>query len=138
MLYPLLDPNPVKSPLELAAYFTAITIGIASAVSLKWTITLVVMLVIALIVLKVFYLLVNTLLGMQLPRASFSEGNELSTLEIHLDAEMKDLSEYEELVHYSYADDIHKYHFASQNLAKLDEIRQRYAISSAKFVQLQR
>ena len=34
--------NPVRSPLELANYFCAITLGIAAGVSLKWSLYLII------------------------------------------------------------------------------------------------
>ena len=85
--------NPVRSPLELTVYFTAITIGIAASVSLKWLFFLAfsVYLVIFLLILLSF--LSKKIIRKEFFISSFSEGNSLSTLEVTSLVNLKILDE---------------------------------------------
>lgn len=74
--------NPVRSPLELAAYFGAITMGIAAAVSLQWLLFLVGSLLFCILGMAALDKFCSCLLGHELFTASFIEGNPLSTLTV--------------------------------------------------------
>ena len=74
--------NPVRSPLELSVYFLAITMGIAASVSLKWLIFLIIVTVLAFIFLSLVSFLSEVIWKRTFFNASFSEGNNVSTLEI--------------------------------------------------------
>ena len=74
--------NPVRSPLELSVYFLAITMGIAASVSLKWLIFLITITVLALIFLSFVSFLSKVIWKRTFFNTSFSEGNNVSTLEI--------------------------------------------------------
>jgi len=83
--------NPVRSPLELTVYFAAITMGIASSVSLRWL-----FLLISSIFLSSFILFLIKFLSKKYYKnnffiTSFSEGNSLSTLEIKSSASIPNL-----------------------------------------------
>ena len=74
--------TPIRSPLELSAYFGAITMGIAASVSMKWFGLLVGSLVVVCLVLLAINIFAKTLLGKPFFNSSFSEGNTLSMLNI--------------------------------------------------------
>lgn len=74
--------TPIRSPLELSAYFGAITMGIAASVSMKWFGLLVGSLVVVCLVLLAINIFTKTLLGKPFFNSSFSEGNTLSMLNI--------------------------------------------------------
>lgn len=74
--------NPVKSPFELAVYFFVITLGIAASVQIKWVLLLefsVILIIVGLVLANFFY---NKIFGYFLFSSSFSEGNEMSILEL--------------------------------------------------------
>ncbi len=83
--------NPVKSPFELSVYFASITMGIATSVSPKWLIFLVLSLSLALLVLAILTWVSKTVFSKPLFQASFSEGNQMSTLEVKASASIKTL-----------------------------------------------
>ncbi len=74
--------NPVRSPLELTVYFTAITMGITASVSENWLL----LLAISIYLVSFSLLLISFFFKKYLKKTflftSFSEGNSLSTLEI--------------------------------------------------------
>ena len=74
--------NPVRSPLELSVYFLAITMGIAASVNLKWLIFLIIVTVLAFIFLSLVSFLSEVIWKRTFFNVSFSEGNNVSTLEI--------------------------------------------------------
>ena len=74
--------NPVKSPFELSVYFTAITLGIAASVSIKWVYFLAGSISLALIILKIIEIFYSFILKKDFFQTSFSEGNSLSNLHI--------------------------------------------------------
>jgi hypothetical protein len=74
--------NPVRSPLELSVYFLAITMGIAASVSLKWLLFLITVTILAFVLLSLASFLSKVIWKRTFFNASFSEGNNVSTLEI--------------------------------------------------------
>jgi hypothetical protein len=74
--------NPVRSPLELSAYFAAITIGIAASVDTKWLIFLIAALIAITLVLSTLNVVIKKLTKRAFFVASFTEGNSRETLEI--------------------------------------------------------
>ena len=74
--------NPVRSPLELAVYFGAITMGIAASVNVKWIIFLLGSIIFVSIFLSTINYFSITLFKKAFFNTSFSEGNLLSTLEV--------------------------------------------------------
>lgn len=74
--------NPVRSPFELAVYFTAITLGIAASVSIKWVLFLTGSVALALLALKILEVVSLKFLKRDFFASSFSEGNSMSTLHI--------------------------------------------------------
>ena len=74
--------NPVRSPLELSVYFGAITMGISAAVSIKWLVLLIGSVTLVAFVLLVLNIVFTSILKKPLFISSFSEGNNLSTLNV--------------------------------------------------------
>ena len=74
--------NPVRSPLELSAYFAAITMGIAASVSLSWLVFFVASILLVIVCLGLASAFCRLILKKPFFTASFSEGNSLSTLEV--------------------------------------------------------
>ena len=87
--------NPVRSPLELSAYFGAITMGIAASVSLLWLMFFVIAIIMAIISLIVVNKVSVNLLSVPFFHASFSEGNSLSSLSITTKENIVSLDEHE-------------------------------------------
>ena len=85
--------NPVRSPLELTVYFTAITMGIAASVSLKWLLLLALSIYLVTLLLVIIFFISNKLFKKQFFISSFSEGNSLSTLEVTTTKKVKVLNE---------------------------------------------
>lgn len=83
--------NPVRSPLELSVYFTAITMGIAASVTLKWLLFLMAALTLACGTLMLITVFSKNVLKREFFISSFSEGNALSTLLIHASDNITDL-----------------------------------------------
>ena len=85
--------NPVRSPLELAVYFGAITMGISAAVSLKWLILLLGSVTLVALVLLFVQIVSRALFGKSFFISSFSEGNNMSTLVITSSGKIQALDE---------------------------------------------
>ena len=85
--------NPVRSPLELAVYFGAITMGITAAVSLKWLILLLGSVTLVALVLLLVQIVSRALFGKSFFISSFSEGNNMSTLVITSSGKIQALDE---------------------------------------------
>ena len=79
--------NPVRSPLELTVYFTCITTGIAASVHIRWLLYIVIAMTIIVFVLLIISKIFQ-LKGKNFFNISFSEGNPLSVLEIHSNADI--------------------------------------------------
>lgn len=91
--------HPVKSALELVAYFALITIGIAASVRTKWAIQLILCTIIIILIVK----LVQTLskkFGKSFYNVSFNEGNVSNTLEIVSKKRLDKVEKHENLVNY--------------------------------------
>lgn len=74
--------NPVRSPLELTAYFGVITMGIAASVSIFYLMFLVIAVSIAIVILIIVNKASEKLLSKKFFNTSFSEGNSLSSVSI--------------------------------------------------------
>lgn len=85
--------NPVRSPLELAVYFGAITMGITAAVSLEWLILLLGSVTLVASVLLSVQIVSRALFGKSFFISSFSEGNNMSTLVITSSGKIQALDE---------------------------------------------
>lgn len=83
--------NPVRSPLELSVYFGAITIGISTAVSVKWSLLLVASATLVVIILYTMQKITSIFAMKPFFISSFSEGNQTSVLQVSALSEIKDL-----------------------------------------------
>lgn len=109
--------NPVKSPFELATYFAAISYGIAASVNLAIFVLL--FCTISLILLIIF---AAQKMNKEIFPASFSEGNELSTLEITSLEKVEELSYSPFLVVESFDGENHIYFLSSADDSSLKNI----------------
>tara|TARA_Y100000816_G_C26105520_1_gene587324 strand:+ start:94 stop:729 length:636 start_codon:yes stop_codon:yes gene_type:complete len=114
--------NPVKSPLELALYFACITMGIAAGVSLNWLFFLVAGIILASFVLLIVNYLSDLLFNKPFFRSSFSEGNQLSTLEVKSNERIESLSESRYLMSESYNGNEYSYILSSDKFGNLKQI----------------
>ncbi len=112
--------NPVKSPFELAVYFGSITMGIAASVSLPWLLFFAASIALAFIVLVSLDFFSKKILKKPMFQTSFSEGNQLSTLEVTSNSEDLKLMESPFLISHSKSGEDYNYVLASQNI---DELR---------------
>ena len=94
--------NPVRSPLELTVYFSAITMGIAASVSLKSLLLLGIAFYISIILLYLISLISNHFFKREFLISSFSEGNQLCTLEVISSSRINLLDESKSLKSLSY------------------------------------
>ena len=118
--------NPVRSPLELSVYFTAITMGIAASVSLQWLLFLSLSISIVILTLIVVNFISIHVMKRPFFMTSFSEGNSLSSLSI-VTNEQLDLLESHELLQSkvrSQEDGKTIYHLASSNFELLKKIEE--------------
>jgi len=83
--------NPVRSPLELSVYFGAITIGISTAVNIKWTLILIGSVTLVTIVLFAMQKITSMVSMKPFFISSFSEGNQTSLLQVSASTEVKEL-----------------------------------------------
>lgn len=131
--------NPVRSPLELSAYFCSITLGICAAVSLKWLVLLVGAVTLAIIVLALVDSFFSNLLKRPFFIASFSEGNSLSTLDVDSREEIENLATSDYLISKIKSDGVVSYTLASHDFSKLIELENHSMIKqSAISTQLRR
>lgn len=84
--------NPVRSPLELSVYFGAITIGISTAVNVKWSFFLVGSVTMVVIILYTAQKFTNILSMKPFFINSFSEGNQISMLQVTTSGEIQELN----------------------------------------------
>jgi hypothetical protein len=110
--------NPVRSPLELSVYFGAITMGITASVGMNW---LLLLLASALIVALTLYLVNFFLrfLNISFFITSFSEGIQLSTLELETKGKMALLEDHPFLMLKNQSDGRVSYNLSSNNFEKL-------------------
>jgi len=83
--------NPVRSPLELSVYFGAITLGITTAVSIKWLGLLALSVTLVAAVLYTLQQVTKAFSSKPFFISSFSEGNLMSTLHVIASAEIIEL-----------------------------------------------
>ena len=126
--------NPVRSPLELASYFCAITLGIAAAVSLQWVILLIGAVTFGIIVLVILNYISKTFLNRPFFITSFSGGNSLSSLTIVAKVDIKILDTDHSLTSKIKSDGVINYTLLSQDFLKLKELEnhpdiQKHAVS---------
>ena len=120
--------NPVRSPLELASYFCAITLGIAAAVSLQWVMLLIGAVTFGIIVLVILNYISNTFLNRPFFITSFSEGNSLSSLTIVTREDIEILDMDHSLTSKTKSDGLINYTLLSNDFLKLKELENHPAI----------
>ncbi len=122
--------NPVRSPLELATYFGAITMGIAASVSIKWLLVLVFSIVGAIIALIAINMISIRVFKRPLFVTSFSEGNTLSTLIINA-PEVIELCEKNNMLQSKVkSKDGVIYSFASEDFSRLKQLEESHEIQT--------
>jgi len=114
--------NPVRSPLELASYFGAITIGIAAAVSSLWVVFLLGSITIAIIVILILNFIFNKIFNRPFFISSFSEGNSLSTITVNSLKDLDILDNDEDLILKNKSNNTTVYTLASNNFLKLSKL----------------
>lgn len=114
--------NPVKSPFELAIYFGSITLGITASVSLAWLMVFVVAIALALLTLFILDKSSSKFIGRPMFEASFSEGNQMATIEVVSRKEYQHYLESDFLISHSKKGDEFIYILGSNNKAELVEI----------------
>tara|TARA_B110000483_G_scaffold63119_1_gene78676 strand:+ start:226 stop:852 length:627 start_codon:yes stop_codon:yes gene_type:complete len=114
--------NPVRSPLELSVYFCAITMGIAASVSLLWLLFLNFSILIAVIILCLINILSKKLFHKSFFNASFTEGNNLSTLDVNALVRIKSLDSNKFLTLKKESKDSIQYVLASNYVEDLNKI----------------
>lgn len=108
--------NPVRSPLELTVYFTAITMGISASVNNSYLFLLVFSIYLVTFLLFLSSFLSKKYFKKQFFINSFSEGNSLCTLEIETNSSVSEIEESRFLKSMSYSNDKHiKYLLASSD-----------------------
>ena len=114
--------HPVRSPLELTLYFTAITMGIASSVSIKYLLFLVFSIYMVVFLLFLFSYLSKKYFKKQFFINSFSEGSSLCTLEVETKSSIKEIEDSRFIKSISYSNDQNiKYLLASSNFELLKD-----------------
>lgn len=114
--------NPVRSPLELTVYFTAITLGITAYTNMKWLIFLAFSIYFAVFLLLMISLISKRLFNYNFFITSFSEGNSLSTLEVNSKVNLEFLENNKYLKSKSSSAEIKSYLLASDNFDVLKSI----------------
>ena len=114
--------NPVRSPLELASYFCAITLGIAAGVSLKWSLYLIITITLGTMLLTIINYILSKFFNYQFFITSFSEGNSLSTFTISTKENIEILDK-SELTSKTKSDNIINYILASHNFSELKKLK---------------
>ena len=122
--------NPVRSPLELSAYFGAITMGISASVSLFWLVFLVFS-----IVLVVLFLIVADTVSTKISKnplfiSSFTEGNSLSILTITTLQQLDICENHDMLQSKNKNENEIIYSFASDNFLNLRKLEEEPEIQS--------
>ena len=117
--------NPVRSPLELCVYFGAITMGITASVSSQWLLMLVFSVLFASMVLWLLNIASLMFLKHPIFMASFSEGNNLSTLNLTSDSNIKELDESRLLTMKSVNDEGITYTLAAANFSEITALEEQ-------------
>tara|TARA_A100001388_G_scaffold276701_1_gene265211 strand:+ start:4874 stop:5506 length:633 start_codon:yes stop_codon:yes gene_type:complete len=108
--------NPVRSPLELTLYFTAITMGIAASVSRYYLVFLIFSIYLVTFLLFLISYFSNKYIKKQFFINSFSEGSSLCTLEIEAKKSIKEIEDSKYIKSISYSRDQNiKYLLASSD-----------------------
>jgi hypothetical protein len=120
--------NPVRSPLELSAYFGAITMGISASVSFLWLAVLISSIFLVVIFLAVTSLISTKIFHKPLFMTSFTEGNNLSTLTIKTSQQLE-ICENHVKLQSKYKDEKEIiYSFASENFLDLKKLEEESVI----------
>lgn len=114
--------NPVKSPFELSIYFGSITMGIAASVSTPWLIIYTSAIFLTLFILFFLDFFSLKILGKPMFVTSFSEGNQLATLEINSNAALDNFLKSHLLISHRKDANDYFYILASDDKRKLVEI----------------
>ncbi len=115
--------NPVRSSFELVMFFLLITLGIASAPKFEWAIVLFLTTIIILLFIYLLDQYYKKYLNKSFYQISFSEGNELSSLEIETKENKSLLNNHEDLIYYNYEDGKYLYKLASNDKKKLTRLK---------------
>ena len=119
--------NPVRSPLELSVYFGAITMGIAAAVSLLWLIFLIGSVTIVGLVLWLASIAYSRIMGEEFFITSFTEGIQLSSLQVRTSASILELNDSKFLVSKTRNGDEWDYMLTSSDFAELQKLEAKIA-----------
>ena len=114
--------NPVRSPLELTVYFASITMGIAASVSLLWLLFLGFALSLVVIVITLINYYSKKILKKNFFNSSFSEGNEMSIINIFSKSELTDIEKNPNLKFKNFENGKYEYSLSSQNFHEIKEI----------------
>lgn len=111
--------NPVRSPLELSVYFGAITMGITASVGINWLLLLLGSVFLVAMTLFLINFLLYKFFDISFFITSFSEGIELSTLEIEASQNIPKLDNHPLLMLKSSDNRSTNYSLSSTNFEKL-------------------
>src|SRR5210317_619969 len=111
--------NPVRSPLELSAYFASITMGISASVSLNWLIFFIFAITLVFVLMHIVDSIYKKLFSQSLFITSFSEGNLLSTLTVISKNEIQELEKNDNLISITKSNELFTYCIASNNFSVL-------------------
>ncbi len=114
--------NPVKSPFELAVYFGCVTMGIAASVSLMRLLYFAVIMLIAATILVLTDYFSRLSLKKSIFQTSFSEGNQLATLQVYANESIRSLENSDFLISFLSDQNGYKYVLASSELKSLKKI----------------
>jgi len=128
--------NPVRSSLELVIFFLLITLGIASAPKFHWAIVL--FLTSNFVIFLIYYLDLFMKKNFQKSfyQTSFSEGNELSILEVESTEDKNLLSDHEDLIYYNCENNKHIYRIATNDKNKILSLKNKL-ISNKDIVKIE-
>lgn len=122
--------NPVRSPLELSVYFGAITIGISTAVSIKWSVLLIASVTIIAVALYALQKITSLFYKQPFFISSFSEGNQTSLLNVSTTKEIQELDTSNLLTSKTVHNGKINYTLASQDFITLKNIEQFLSTSN--------
>lgn len=127
--------NPVKSPFELVVFFLYITMGISASVSLGWLVTLLATVAVILLGFHLADHFARNANGQGLFQTSFSEGNELPSVEIESGEPLSHLLADSRLMSYCAEDQKFHYVIASRDRQSLlDLVNDHQLQESVNFV----
>ena len=114
--------NPVRSPFELSVYFSAITMGIAASANINWLFLIILVMSSLSIFIKYYSASYKNFTKLEFFNTSFSEGNNLSTLEITTKEKIALLNDSRFLKSKSVKNELYNYLLASDDFTSLKEI----------------